>query len=170
MVRHFWEKSYPAGIKWDLALPQPVAVESFLEGAAANWPERTAIDFYDRTISILRSVARGASHRAGSAGKTHPRHAYVFTPCRGPCARFRTGSPVGLEDTDVPRIGICRALVVAGHADPRQSRDWVCVRHARSRALRAGCSPEHRQAVHLVFLPSTDRSSRPANPSRRHPS
>jgi long-chain acyl-CoA synthetase len=63
MVQHFWEKSYPAGISWDLALPEPVAVESFLDGAAANWPERTAIDFYDRTISYrdLRALAAQAA-------------------------------------------------------------------------------------------------------------
>jgi long-chain acyl-CoA synthetase len=47
----FWEKSYPPGVVWDAPLPPPVALESLLETAAAKWPKRTAIDFYDRAIS-----------------------------------------------------------------------------------------------------------------------
>ncbi len=50
-MAHIWEKSYPQGISWDVPLSPPEPVESLLERAAQKWPDRTAIDFYDRVIS-----------------------------------------------------------------------------------------------------------------------
>jgi long-chain acyl-CoA synthetase len=52
MARYVWEKSYPAGVRWDAPLPPPVALASLLETAARKWPERIAIDFYDRTLTF----------------------------------------------------------------------------------------------------------------------
>ena len=49
---YVWEKSYPQGISWDAPLPPAVPLESLLEAAAAKWPERIAIDFYDRTFTF----------------------------------------------------------------------------------------------------------------------
>ncbi len=51
-MAYLWEKSYPPGISWDAPLPPPVPLESLLETAAIRWPERIAIDFYDRTFSF----------------------------------------------------------------------------------------------------------------------
>src|ERR1700694_5352288 len=51
MPHHVWEKLYPPGVAWDAPLPPPVPIESILETAAAQWPDRIAIDFYDRTIT-----------------------------------------------------------------------------------------------------------------------
>jgi long-chain acyl-CoA synthetase len=51
-MAHFWEKSYPPGISWGEPMSAAVPVESFLETAAQNWGERTAIDFYDRKLSF----------------------------------------------------------------------------------------------------------------------
>jgi long-chain acyl-CoA synthetase len=51
-MAHIWEKSYSQGVSWDVALPPPVALESLLEKAAAKWPDRIAIDFYDRTFTL----------------------------------------------------------------------------------------------------------------------
>jgi hypothetical protein len=51
-MAHIWEKSYSQGVSWDVALPPPVALESLLENAAAKWPDRIALDFYDRTFTF----------------------------------------------------------------------------------------------------------------------
>jgi long-chain acyl-CoA synthetase len=58
-----WEKSYPQGVSWDTALPPAVALESLLEKAAAKWPDRVAIDFYDRTFTFreFRELAARAA-------------------------------------------------------------------------------------------------------------
>jgi non-ribosomal peptide synthetase component F len=49
---HIWEKSYPQGVSWDAPLPPPVPLESLLETAASKWPQRIALDFYDRTFTF----------------------------------------------------------------------------------------------------------------------
>jgi long-chain acyl-CoA synthetase len=51
-MAHVWEKSYPQGVSWDAPLPPAVPLESLLETAASKWPERTALDFYDRTFTF----------------------------------------------------------------------------------------------------------------------
>jgi len=63
MSAHVWDKSYPPGVRWDAPLPAAVPVESLLETAAAKWPERIALDFYDRTFSFreLRDLAARAA-------------------------------------------------------------------------------------------------------------
>jgi hypothetical protein len=48
---HVWEKSYPSGVHWDCPLPPAVPLERLLETAATTWPDRIAIDFYDRTLT-----------------------------------------------------------------------------------------------------------------------
>jgi long-chain acyl-CoA synthetase len=69
-MAHVWEKSYPPGVSWDAPLPPPVALESLLETAASKWPERTAIDFYDRTFTFreLRDLAARAAKRLQALG------------------------------------------------------------------------------------------------------
>jgi long-chain acyl-CoA synthetase len=51
-MAHVWEKSYPSAVRWDTPLPPAVPLESLLESAATKWPDRTAIDFYDRTFTF----------------------------------------------------------------------------------------------------------------------
>lgn len=51
-MAHIWEKSYPQGVSWDAPLPPPVPLESLLETAASKWPQRVALDFYDRTFTF----------------------------------------------------------------------------------------------------------------------
>ncbi|HML08241.1 MAG TPA: long-chain fatty acid--CoA ligase [Xanthobacteraceae bacterium] len=51
-MAHVWEKSYPQGVSWGAPLPPAVPLESLLETAAAKWPDRIAIDFYDRTFTF----------------------------------------------------------------------------------------------------------------------
>jgi long-chain acyl-CoA synthetase len=60
----FWEKSYPPGVVWDAPLPPPVALEGLLANAAAKWPDRIALDFYDRTLTF-----RGFHDLAARAAK-----------------------------------------------------------------------------------------------------
>jgi long-chain acyl-CoA synthetase len=62
-MAHLWEKSYPPGVSWGAPLPAPVPIESILETSAKQWPEKTAIDFYDRKISyreLLDLASRAA--------------------------------------------------------------------------------------------------------------
>ena len=62
-MAQFWEKSYPSGVVWDAPLPPPVPLESLLETAATRWPDRIALDFYDRTVTFRELhdlVARAA--------------------------------------------------------------------------------------------------------------
>jgi long-chain acyl-CoA synthetase len=51
VMAYVWEKSYPPGVSWDAPLPPAVPLESLLETAASKWPDRVAIDFYDRTFT-----------------------------------------------------------------------------------------------------------------------
>ena len=51
-MAYVWEKSYPQGVSWDAPLPAAVSLESLMETAASKWPERTALDFYDRTFTF----------------------------------------------------------------------------------------------------------------------
>ncbi len=62
-MAYVWEKSYPPGVSWDAPLPPPVPLEGLLETAASKWPERVAIDFYDRSFSFreLRDLAARAA-------------------------------------------------------------------------------------------------------------
>jgi long-chain acyl-CoA synthetase len=82
MAQHFWEKSYPAGMVWDLALPKPVPVESLLEAAAQKWPERIAIDFYDRKISFreLHQLAAKAAKGFQALGVGPGVHVGIHLP------------------------------------------------------------------------------------------
>ena len=62
-MANVWEKSYPQGVRWDAPLPPAVPLESLLETAASKWPERTALDFYDRTFTFreLHDIAARAA-------------------------------------------------------------------------------------------------------------
>ena len=62
-MTHVWERSYPQGVRWDAPLPPAVPLESLLETAASKWPERTALDFYDRTFTFreLHDIAARAA-------------------------------------------------------------------------------------------------------------
>jgi long-chain acyl-CoA synthetase len=51
-MAQFWERSYPKGMVWDAPLPPSVPLESLLEKAASKWPDRIALDFYDRTFTF----------------------------------------------------------------------------------------------------------------------
>jgi long-chain acyl-CoA synthetase len=64
MARPFaWERSYPAGVRWDAPL-QASTVPALLDKAVAEFGPRTAIEFRDRTITfeaLGRAVAQAAA-------------------------------------------------------------------------------------------------------------
>jgi long-chain acyl-CoA synthetase len=62
-MAHVWEKSYPPGVSWDAPLPPPVPLERLLEEAAGKWPDRVAVDFYDRCLTFgeLHALAARAA-------------------------------------------------------------------------------------------------------------
>jgi long-chain acyl-CoA synthetase len=95
---HVWEKSYPSGVDWDMPLPPAVPLESILESAATNWPERVAVDFYDRRFSYreLHDLAARAAKGLQKVGV-------------GP------GVHVGLHLPNTPHFVICFfAVLMAG--------------------------------------------------------
>ncbi|MBC7982971.1 MAG: AMP-binding protein, partial [Candidatus Obscuribacterales bacterium] len=51
MTKHIWEKSYAPPVSWDFPLPAPQPVQKILQNAAAQWPDRVGLDFYDRTFT-----------------------------------------------------------------------------------------------------------------------
>ncbi len=97
-MAHLWEKSYPPGVSWGDPLPPPVPVESLLETAAATWPDKTAIDFYDRRLSFreLHQLAARAAKGLQELGV-------------GP------GVHVGLHLPNTPQYVVCFfAVLMAG--------------------------------------------------------
>ena len=99
MANPIWEKSYPAGMSWDPPLPPAVPLESLLETAAQRWPNRIAIDFYDRafTFAELHRLAARAARGLQALGV-------------GP------GVNVGLHLPNTPHFVICffAALMAGG--------------------------------------------------------
>jgi len=97
-MAHVWEKSYPSDVRWDLPLPPAVPLESLLETAASRWPDRIAIDFYDRTFTYreLHDLAARAAKGLQTLGV-------------GP------GVHVGLHLPNTPHFVICFfAVLMAG--------------------------------------------------------
>jgi hypothetical protein len=64
-MAHIWEKSYPQGVSWDAPLPPPVPLESLLETVAGKWPQRIALDFYDRTFTFRELYGLARAPREG---------------------------------------------------------------------------------------------------------
>jgi long-chain acyl-CoA synthetase len=63
MTQHLWEKSYTPGVVWNCPIPPVQPLPSVLENAAAQWPDRIGLDFYDRAFTyseLLRLAARVA--------------------------------------------------------------------------------------------------------------
>ena len=89
-MAHVWEKSYPSGVRWDTPLPPAVRLESLLETAATRWPDRIAIDFYDRTFTYreLHDLAARAAKGLQTIG-------------------VRPGVHVGLHLPNTPHFVIC---------------------------------------------------------------
>jgi len=60
---HCWEKSYPEGLRWDIAI-EPMSLPTLLERTVARHQDRNAIDYRDHLISypeLGRSVDRFAA-------------------------------------------------------------------------------------------------------------
>jgi long-chain acyl-CoA synthetase len=97
-MAHAWEKSYPSGVHWDCPLPPAGPLERLLETAATTWPDRIAIDFYDRIFAYreLHDLAAKAAKGLQAIGV-------------GP------GVHVGLHLPNTPHFVICFfAVLMAG--------------------------------------------------------
>ncbi len=105
-----WEKSYTAGIKWDLDVPQSTLV-SLIDNAAASYHDRAAIEF--RGIELSFDDLRRWAAQAAAAflsigiGKTKPIALYLPNVPYHPIAFFgglMTGAPlVHLSPLDAER-------------------------------------------------------------------
>ncbi|HTE41075.1 MAG TPA: long-chain fatty acid--CoA ligase [Steroidobacteraceae bacterium] len=65
-----WEKNYSPGVRWDFPLPKAQPLAHFLVDAAANWPDRIGLDFYDRqfTYAELLALAQRAANGLQAIG------------------------------------------------------------------------------------------------------
>src|SRR6516162_2589777 len=81
-MAHVWEKSYPSGVHCDCPLPPAVPLESLLETAATTWPDRIAIDFYDRTFTYreLHDLAARAAKGLQTLGVAPGVHVGLHLP------------------------------------------------------------------------------------------
>jgi len=56
MSGHVWEKSYPAGVKWDAVFPV-TSVQSLIDEAAAKFGDKYLCDFMDRRFTFREMLA-----------------------------------------------------------------------------------------------------------------
>jgi long-chain acyl-CoA synthetase len=108
-MAHVWEKSYPSGVYWDCSLAPAVTLGSLLETAATMWPDRMAVDFYDRTFTYreLHDLAAKAAKGLQAIGV-------------GP------GVHVGLHLPNTPHFVICffAVLMAGGRVSGQQTEPW----------------------------------------------
>ena len=67
MTAHLWEKSYPPGIVGRAAAFAGAGREPARHGGG-NWPDKTAIDFYDRRSAFAQLLDLAVARRQGPAG------------------------------------------------------------------------------------------------------
>ena len=81
-MSHLWEKSYPAGLSWSDPLPEGPPLESLLAHAAGHWPERPALDFYDRILTFgeLYDLARRTAAGLQKLGIGRGSHVGLYLP------------------------------------------------------------------------------------------
>ena len=81
-MAHVWGKSYPSDVHWDCPLPPAVPLEGLLETAATTWPDRIAIDFYDRTFTYreLHHLAARVAKGLQTLGVTPGVHVGLHLP------------------------------------------------------------------------------------------
>ncbi|HOV18204.1 long-chain-fatty-acid--CoA ligase [Ottowia sp.] len=74
-----WIKSYPKGVRWDAPL-EPTAVQKLLEDAAANWPDKPALQFMGKRISYreLDALASRAAKGLQNLGVKPGVHVGLF--------------------------------------------------------------------------------------------
>ncbi|HMO44563.1 MAG TPA: long-chain fatty acid--CoA ligase [Rubrivivax sp.] len=76
-----WIKSYPPGVRWDIAI-QPMPVQQLLEDAAAAWPDHTALQFMGKGIRYreLDALASRAAKGLQQLGVGPGVHVGLFLP------------------------------------------------------------------------------------------
>ena len=107
---HPWEKHYPEGIDWGVTI-EPCVVPALLDRAAAQWGDKTLIEYRDRTISFKQLAADVDRMAAGfiKAGIGRGRTVALFlpnTPWHSVCffAALKAGARlVHMSPLDAPR-------------------------------------------------------------------
>jgi long-chain acyl-CoA synthetase len=109
-ARHAWEHHYPADVDWGMRIATG-PVPALMDDAAAAWPEKTAIEYRDRTLSfgelgrLVNRMAAGFLVNGIGAGRTvalflpnTPWHTVCFFAALKAGARLVHLSPI-----DAPR-------------------------------------------------------------------
>src|SRR5437868_5708469 len=81
MREHPWIKSYPDGIRWDVALPVS-PVQDIIDNSAVQWPTLNAIDFMGRKISYaeLKQLTDRAAEGFQKLGVKPGVHVGLYLP------------------------------------------------------------------------------------------
>ena len=76
-----WIKSYPPGVRWDVALP-PQPLQQLLDDTAAKWPENVALSFMGKktTYRELQALANRAAKGLQQLGVQPGVHVGLFLP------------------------------------------------------------------------------------------
>ncbi len=76
-----WLKSYPAGVRWDAALPT-MPLQQILEDSAKKWADQPALDFMGRRITYreLNELANRAASGFQSLGVRPGVHVGLYLP------------------------------------------------------------------------------------------
>ena len=106
-----WEKSYPAGVSWDVDF-KPATINSKFDQAVVKYADRSAIDFRDRKITYAELGAKveraAAGFLASGIGPGHAVALYMFNNPWHPIALFgalKAGARVvHLSPLDAERI------------------------------------------------------------------
>ena len=133
-MAHVWEKSYPSGVRWDTPLPPAVPLETLLETAATRWPDRIAIDFYDRTFTYreLHDLAARAAKGLQTLGVGPDVHVGLHLPNT---PHFVICFFAVLQSYGSPLSFFCRPLEAGAYAlNVRDQRFWY--RGNRERLIR----------------------------------
>ncbi len=81
MDQHPWIKSYPAGVRWDAELAT-MPVPQILEQSAAEWPDKSAIDFMGKKLTYreLDDLASRAANGFQQLGVGPGTHVGIYLP------------------------------------------------------------------------------------------
>ncbi|HZD25041.1 MAG TPA: AMP-binding protein, partial [Alphaproteobacteria bacterium] len=81
MIERPWEKSYPAGVSWDLD-PPVKPLDAVLDEAVRQWPDNTVCDFLDRKLSYsdLADLVERAAKGFQQLGVRPGVHVGLFLP------------------------------------------------------------------------------------------
>jgi long-chain acyl-CoA synthetase len=171
-ARYSWETSYPPDISW-IEPARKAPVDSFLTEAAERWPDRPAIDFYDRVLSFrelhdfagraargLQDLGVGPNVNVGLHLPNTPHHVICFFAALMAGARVVNISPLAApRELEYQIVDADVEVIVTFASSPLYPRASALVGSAKLRTL-VVCSLEDflpASVAHLLASPPAPR-------------